>query len=88
MSRLFEALQRSEPESVGVNFAQPEALVTELLKTAELEVPETEPGVHEFVQFPSLPISLPHWSNFSAVQFAFQVVSLPFHARWRLCFLI
>ena len=46
MSRLFEALQRSEPESVGVNFAQPEALVNELLKTAELEVPETatEPG--------------------------------------------
>ena len=39
MSRLFEALQRSEPEGVGVNFAQPEALVNELLKTAELEVP-------------------------------------------------
>jgi capsular exopolysaccharide synthesis family protein len=60
MSRLFEALQRSEPESVGVNFAQPEALVNELLKTAELEAPETEaePGIDEFARFPSLPISL------------------------------
>jgi capsular exopolysaccharide synthesis family protein len=61
MSRLFEALQRSEPDGVGVNFAQPEALVNELLKTTELEAAETqgEPGVHDFAKFPSLPISLP-----------------------------
>lgn len=60
MSRLFEALQRSEPESLGVNFAQPEPLVNELLRTAELDVPETaaEPGTSEFSQFPSVPVSL------------------------------
>jgi capsular exopolysaccharide synthesis family protein len=61
MSRLFEALQRSEPESLGVNFAQPEPLVNELLRTAELDVPETaaEPGTSEFSQFPSVAVSLP-----------------------------
>jgi capsular exopolysaccharide synthesis family protein len=61
MSRLFEALQRSKPESLGVNFAQPEFLVNELLKTAELEAPETraEPGAQEFSQFSSVPVSLP-----------------------------
>jgi capsular exopolysaccharide synthesis family protein len=61
MSRLFEALQRSEPESLGVNFAQPEPLVNELLRTADLDVPETaaEPGTSEFSQFPSVPVSLP-----------------------------
>lgn len=61
MSRLFEALQRSEPEGLGVNFAQPESLVNELLKTAELEVPEppAEPGADALSQFPSVPVSLP-----------------------------
>jgi capsular exopolysaccharide synthesis family protein len=61
MSRLFEALQRSEPEGVGVNFAQPEALFNELLKTAELEVPEAppEPGALDFSKIPSAAVSLP-----------------------------
>jgi capsular exopolysaccharide synthesis family protein len=61
MSRLFEALQRSEPAGGAVDFAQPESLVTELLKTADLDVPEmpAEPGALEFSRFPSLPLSLP-----------------------------
>ena len=35
MSRLFEALQRSEPEGFGFDFIQPQPVDNELLKTSE-----------------------------------------------------
>src|SRR6266849_4733326 len=59
MSRLFEALQRSEPEGFGFDFAQPQPLATEPPKTAETEVLKAvATDTHEFGRFPSLPISL------------------------------
>jgi capsular exopolysaccharide synthesis family protein len=59
MSRLFEALQRSEPEGFGFDFAQPQALENEPPKTAESELPKIGgTATHEFGRFPSLPISL------------------------------
>jgi capsular exopolysaccharide synthesis family protein len=59
MSRLFEALQRSEPEGFGFDFAQPQPLATEQPKTAQTELLKTAAtDTHEFGRFPSLPISL------------------------------
>ena len=60
MSRLFEALQRSEPEGFRFDFVQPEPAANEPLKTPELTPPETRgTGTHDFGQFPSVPISVP-----------------------------
>src|SRR6266404_1319129 len=59
MSRLFEALQRSEPEGFGFDFAQPQPPANEPAKTAETELLKTiGTDTHEFGRFPSLPISL------------------------------
>ena len=72
MSRLFEALQRSEPETFGFDFALPEPPVSELLKAAEAETLKpteaeapnsAETQMPEFGQFPSLPVSLPPGSR-------------------------
>jgi capsular exopolysaccharide synthesis family protein len=70
MSRIFEALQRSESERSGTPLAPP-ALATELLQAVEREVsaripkdlPANEPADRDFIEndfgrFPSLPISL------------------------------
>src|SRR6266481_3926617 len=44
MSRLFEALQRSEPETFGLDFTLPEPPVSEPLKAAEAKtLKPTEP---------------------------------------------
>jgi protein-tyrosine kinase len=58
MSRLFEALQRSEPEGFRFDFAQPEPAANELLKTSETAPPNVGADRHEFGRFPSVPISL------------------------------
>src|SRR6266851_7527833 len=67
MSRLFEALQRSEPETFGFDFALPEPPDSELVKAAEAETLKpteaeapspAETQIPEFGQFPSLPVSL------------------------------
>jgi protein-tyrosine kinase len=58
MSRLFEALQRSEPEGFRFDFAQPEPAANELLKTSETAPPNVGADRHEFERFPSVPISL------------------------------
>ncbi|HZQ66957.1 MAG TPA: CpsD/CapB family tyrosine-protein kinase [Terriglobales bacterium] len=50
MSRLFEALQRSEAEKTSAPFFEPPTAAAELLKTAEK-------GQNEFRQFETLPIS-------------------------------
>ena len=72
MSRLFEALRRSEPETFGFDFALPEPPVSELLKAAEVETLKpteaeapnsAETQMPEFGQFPSLPVSLPPGSR-------------------------
>jgi len=67
MSRLFEALQRSEPQTFDFDFTLPEPPVSEVLKVAEAERPKpteseapnaAETQMPEFGQFPSLPVSL------------------------------
>jgi capsular exopolysaccharide synthesis family protein len=59
MSRLFEALQRSDPKGFEFDFAQPQPPANEPAKTAETELLETMgTDTHEFGRFPSLPISL------------------------------
>jgi capsular exopolysaccharide synthesis family protein len=67
MSRLFEALQRSEPETLGFDFAPHEPPVSNLLKEAEAETLKpteaeapnaADTQVPEVGQFPSLPVSL------------------------------
>jgi capsular exopolysaccharide synthesis family protein len=67
MSRLFEALQRSEPETFGFDFALPEPPDSELVKAAEAETLKpteaeapnpAETQIPEFGQFPSVPVSL------------------------------
>ena len=72
MSRLFEALQRSEPETFGFDFTLPEPPVSELLKAAEAETLKpteaeapnsAETQMPEFGQFPSLPVLLPPGSR-------------------------
>src|ERR1700690_1855384 len=70
MSRIFEALQRSESERSGTTSAPP-ALATELLQAVEREanahvpkefaaneIAENDFAVNDFGPFPSLPISL------------------------------
>jgi capsular exopolysaccharide synthesis family protein len=61
MSRLFEALQRSEPEGFRFDFVQPEAAATQPLKTAETAPLNggTDTNTHEIGLFPSIPISVP-----------------------------
>jgi capsular exopolysaccharide synthesis family protein len=44
MSRIFEALQRSETERSGVEFPEPPELATELLQAAEEEEPQAAPS--------------------------------------------
>jgi capsular exopolysaccharide synthesis family protein len=51
MSRMFEALQRSESERFGIDFQQPSSMATELLQEAENDL-------CDFGQFQSLPITL------------------------------
>lgn len=51
MSRIFEALQRSESERAGLAVPEPPSLATELLQAAEKEN-------HELAEFPSLPVSV------------------------------
>lgn len=56
MSRLFEALQRSEGEGFSVEFPQPESLANEVLKAAQ--EPETLPEPSETAEFVSVPLIL------------------------------
>jgi capsular exopolysaccharide synthesis family protein len=57
MSRIFEALQRSESERSGVEFPEPPALATELLQAAEGET-------RDFGKFQSLSVSVSPQSRF------------------------
>jgi len=59
MSRLFEALQRSEPEGFRFDFVQPETAANQPSKTSETEPPNGGTGTHELGLFPSIPISVP-----------------------------
>jgi capsular exopolysaccharide synthesis family protein len=66
MSRIFEALQRSEAERSGISNPEPFSFATEFLQKAEKEVREPvvapvveeRPGDDPFPQFRSLPIQL------------------------------
>jgi capsular exopolysaccharide synthesis family protein len=58
MSRLFEALQRSEPEGFRFDFIQAEPVANELLKTSETNTLNAGTDTHELGRFPSVPISL------------------------------
>ena len=58
MSRLFEALQRSEPEGFSFEFPQPDPLANKVLQTAKADE-SAEPELHELGQFVSMPMVLP-----------------------------
>jgi len=67
MSRLFDALQRSEPQTFDFDFTLPEPPASDLLKAAEAETLRptdaeapnaAETQMPESGQFPSLPVSL------------------------------
>jgi capsular exopolysaccharide synthesis family protein len=58
MSRLFEALQRSEPEGLRFDFVPPEAATNQPLTTSEVAPPNGGTQIHELEPFPSLPISV------------------------------
>jgi capsular exopolysaccharide synthesis family protein len=59
MSRLFEALQRSEPEGFRFDFVQPEPPANEAPKIADLTTATTTINADEFERFPSQAISMP-----------------------------
>lgn len=62
MSRIFEALQRSETEQSGIEFPQPLALATELLRATEADT--SDPALGDLAlsglgHFQTLPVSVP-----------------------------
>jgi capsular exopolysaccharide synthesis family protein len=59
MSRLFEELQRSEPEGFRFDFVQPEPPATEPQKTAEATAVTAVTDADELERFPSQAISVP-----------------------------
>jgi capsular exopolysaccharide synthesis family protein len=66
MSRLFEALQRSEPEGFRFDFVQPQPVANELL-TSETAQEDVETATQEFGRFPSVPISLSRDSRLASL---------------------
>ena len=58
MSRLFEALQRSEPEGFAFEFPQPDPLVDKVVETAKAGE-KSEPESQEAGPFVSVPMVLP-----------------------------
>ena len=58
MSRLFEALQRSEPEGFAFDFPQPNPMANKVLETATADE-SAEPELRELGQFVSAPMVLP-----------------------------
>ena len=58
MSRLFEALQRSEPEGFAFEFPQSDPLAAKVVETAKADE-EARPQSHELGQFVSVPMVLP-----------------------------
>jgi capsular exopolysaccharide synthesis family protein len=56
MSRIFEALQRSESERVEFTFPEPPSVAAELLQTADPELKERERESVQFGDFPSVPV--------------------------------
>ena len=59
MSRLFEALQRSEPEGFRFDFVQPEPPADGPLKTTEATAVNAATAADELGRFPSHAISVP-----------------------------
>ncbi len=81
MSRLFEALQRSEPEGFALEFPQPDSPLNEILKTAQ--APEPAPtGTQQLIPAPLnvLPegrlVSLTEKDGLAAEKFRFLAVRL------------
>jgi capsular exopolysaccharide synthesis family protein len=93
MSRLFEALQRSEPEGFSLEFPQPDLPATEALKT-ETRKEAAEPQLRalgEFVSVPLMPapdgrlISLTDKESLGAEKFRFLSVRLRQMCQTRPC---
>ena len=59
MSRLFEALQRSEPEGFRFDFVQPEPPVNGSQNPAEVTAVNPATDAEVLGKFPSQPISVP-----------------------------
>ena len=67
MSRLFEALQRSEPEGFRFDFVPPEAVVNQPPKNSESPPQNGGTDTHEFWTFPSVPVSVPSDSRLVSI---------------------
>lgn len=58
MSRIFEALQRSESERAGFAFPEPPDVVADRLAEAEVPAAPAEPAAAAFGDFPTVPVKL------------------------------